>query len=73
MITMAAMDTIAPLTFLAFSGHCFTQRIQEMHFLASAVKLAGSMACTGQFSAHRPHFVQLLPTFGTSPAPPAFL
>lgn len=54
MIAMAAMDTIAPLTDLAFSGHCFTQRMQEMHFLASAVKFAGSMACTGQLAAHRP-------------------
>ena len=27
---MAAMDTIAPLTVLDVSGHCFTQRIQEI-------------------------------------------
>ena len=71
-IAIAAMETIAPFTFLAFSGHCFTQRIQAMHFLESAVKSVESMACTGQFSAHRAHFTQLLVGFGTSPAPPAF-
>ena len=72
MIARAAADTIMPLTFLAFFGHCFMQRIQEIQSLESAVKLAGSMACTGQVSAHAPHFTRDLSGFGTRPAPPAF-
>ena len=73
LIAIAAMDTIAPLTFLALWGHCFTQRIQAMHFLESAVNFTGTIACTGQFFAQTPHFTQSLDGFGTSPAPPAFL
>lgn len=36
LIAIAATDTIAPLTFLALWGYCFTQRIQAMHLLESA-------------------------------------
>ena len=73
MIAMEAIDTIKLLTDLQFFGHCLMQRMQEMHFLESALKVTGSIAPTGQFEAHKPHFVQPLPTFGTRPAPPAFL
>ena len=56
LIAMAAMDTIAPLTFLAFSGHCFTQRIQEMHFLAFAAKLGVDRVCSNYASRLRRDF-----------------
>lgn len=73
LIAMDAIETIIPLTFLAFCGHCLTQRIQEMQVWESAVKRSGSIACTGHFSAHSPHLSQRLVTFGTSPALPLFL
>ncbi len=44
MIARAAAETISPLTFRAFCGHSFVQRIQEMHFLESAVNRTGSIA-----------------------------
>ena len=70
---MEATETMALLTFLACRGHFLTQRMHAIHFWESAARLAGSMACTGQFLAHRPHFTQSVVGFGTSPAPHAFL
>jgi hypothetical protein len=69
-----AMDTINPLTFLAYCGQFETQRIQEIHFLPSVVFGDwGSIATTGHCFAHNPHSVHAEDAFGTSPAPPAFL
>ena len=51
----AAAETIALFTFRADSGHFTTQRIQEIHFLPSAVlRLLGSIAWAGQLFAQRP-------------------
>lgn len=46
-----ASELMAPFTFLAFAGHLFTQRIQEMRFWASVLKSNGAIACTGHFIA----------------------
>ena len=66
-IARAATLTIAPFTLRADCGHCDTHRIQEMHFLLSAVLIFSLlMACAGQFSAQSPQLLQFLSAFGTS-------
>ena len=64
----ATADTIAPLTFLALCGHCLTQRMQEIHLDESAASVPESIACTGHFFAHTPHFTQSLVALGTRSA-----
>ena len=47
-MTNAAAETITPFTLRADRGHCTTHRIQEMHFLLSAVfTLSILIACAG--------------------------
>lgn len=73
-IARAAAETKAPFTLRADWGHFATQRIQEMHVLASVTfRLSVRIACAGQFLAQSPQFVHFLSAFGTRLAPPAFL
>ena len=74
LIASDAMDTNAPFIFRAPWGHLETHRMQEIHFLGFAVfKFSLEIAPAGQLSAQSPQPLQLVPVFGTKPAPPAFL
>ena len=68
---VCAAASMTPLTILASWGQMDTQRMQEMQaFLSTLAGSTRSMACTGHFSAHKPHFTQALVGLGTIPAPP---
>lgn len=70
----AAADTIASFTLRADWGHLATHRMQEMHFLLSAVlSLSLLMAWAGHCSAHNPQPMQFLSALGTRLTPPDVL
>lgn len=71
-IAKLAAFTISLLIWRAFAGQIETQRMQEIQLPFFEGKSFWSIAPTGHFLSHKPHFVQPPFTLGTRDAEPSF-